>query len=143
MRSVEVERLFHHPIEKVWARYTDHVAWSDWAGVGPVRVVREGSPEPYGLGSVRAFAASPGLREEVTCFEPMRRQEYRITRGVLPITDHLGVVRFAPEGAGTRVTWRVTFRARVPGLGWALERGLSVLFRRMLSGLARDLDRRS
>jgi uncharacterized protein YndB with AHSA1/START domain len=142
VNQVETQRSFHHPIEKVWARYTDHVGWSDWAGVGAVRLEREGTPERNGKGSVRAFAASPGLREEVTCFEPPQRMEYRITRGALPITDHHGEVLFSPEGQGTRVTWRVSFRSRVPGLGWVLERALTVLFRRMLAGLARDLDKR-
>jgi uncharacterized protein YndB with AHSA1/START domain len=141
VRHVEAQRLFNHPIERVWARYTDHVAWSAWAGMGAVRVVREGAPEPCGLGSVRAFSGMPGLREEVTAFEPPHRQEYRVTRGAVPLADHRGEVLFAPEGDGTRVTWRVSFRSRIPGLGWPLERALTVLFRRMLAGLARDLDR--
>jgi hypothetical protein len=56
--------------------------------------------------------------------------------------DHLGEVRFSPEGSGTRVTWRASF-STLPGLGWVMERGLGVVFRRMLDGLARDLDRRA
>ncbi len=142
MRNVEVQRLFNHPIERVWARYTDHVGWSEWAGMGAVRLEREGAPERDGVGSVRAFAASPGLREEVTVFEPPRHMEYRVIRGAFPLADHHGDVRFEADGSGTRVIWRVSFRSRIPGLGWPVERALTVLFRRMLAGLARDLDRR-
>jgi uncharacterized protein YndB with AHSA1/START domain len=142
VRQVEAQRLFHHPIERVWARYTDHAGWSEWAGMGAVRLELTGSPERDGVGSVRAFAAMPGLREEVTLFEPPARMEYRIARGAWPLADHHGEVIFTPEGSETRVIWRVSFRSRLPGLGWPLERALTALFRRLLAGLARDLDRR-
>jgi len=108
---------------------------------------------------VRAFSAAPGLREEVVRFEPPSLMEYRVIQGPVPMDQHHGEVRFVPEesghdggdpllnapgpaGHGTRVTWRVSFRSRVPGLGWLLERGLTVMFGRMLGSLARDLDRR-
>jgi uncharacterized protein YndB with AHSA1/START domain len=142
MRRVEVDRLFPHPVQRVFLRYTDHAGWSDWAGLGRVRLTRLGSPEPNGVGAVRAFSTAPGLREEVTRFEPPSLMEYRVISGPIPLDDHHGEVRFTPEGSGTRVTWRVSFRSRIPGLGWPLERGLAVLFRRMLASLARDLDRR-
>lgn len=142
MNQVNVERVIAHPIEKVFARYADHAGWSDWAGLGPVRLVQEGSPDRNGVGAVRAFSAAAGLREEVQVFEPPRRQEYRVIQGGFPLTDHHGEVLFAPEGDGTRVTWRVSFRSRLPGTGWALERGLSALFAWMLKSLARDLDKR-
>jgi hypothetical protein len=150
MNRVEVDRYFPHPVDRVFWRYTDHVGWSDWAGLGPVRVIREGSPDRNGVGSVRAFAVAPGLREEVVRFEPPgqggnrgARTDYRVLRGPIPLDDHLGEVIFTPEGSGTRVTWRVTFRSRIPGLGWPIEKGLGVLFPRMLAALGRDLDRRA
>jgi len=143
VQRIEVERLIPHPIERVFRRYTDHAGWSEWAGLGIVRLVREGAPDRNGVGSVRAFALAPGLREEVIVFEPPRRQEYRVTRAAFPLTDHHGEVIFTPEGPGTLVTWRVTFRSKVPGLGWPVERGIAALFRWMLRRLARDLDRPS
>jgi uncharacterized protein YndB with AHSA1/START domain len=143
MRRIEVERLYPHPPERVFRRYVDHAGWSDWAGVGRVYLTREGSPDANGVGAVRAFASSPGLREEVTAFDPPSRMEYKIVQGPLPLRDHHGTVLFTPEGPGTKLTWRVTFDSAIPGLGWVVERGLGVMFRRMLEGLARDLDRRS
>jgi uncharacterized protein YndB with AHSA1/START domain len=140
MRHVEVERIFPHPVERVFRRYTDHAGWTDWAGLGRVRLTREGSPDRNGVGAVRAFSASPGLREEITLFEPPSRMEYRVTRGA-PLADHHGEVLFAPEGFGTRLTWRASFRSTIPGLGWPMERLITILFRRMLASLARDLDR--
>jgi uncharacterized protein YndB with AHSA1/START domain len=142
MRRIEVERVFPHPAERVFRRYVDHVGWRDWAGVGRVYLTRDGSPDVNGTGAVRAFTLSPGLREEVTAFEPPSRMEYKVVQGV-PLRHHHAEVIFTPEGSGTKLTWRVTFDAAIPGLGWVMERGLAVIFRRMLAGLARDLDRRS
>ncbi len=142
MRRVEVERFFPHPAERVFLRYTDHAGWTDWGGFGRVWVTREGFPDKNGVGSVRAFAAAPGLREEVVLFEPPSRTQYRIVAGPVPIADHLGEVTFAPEGSGTKVTWSVSFRPTIPGTGWIVERSLVMLFRRMLASLARDLDSR-
>jgi len=142
MRRIEVDRLFPHPVERVFRRYTDHAGWTDWAGLGRVYLTRDGSPDPNGVGAVRAFSSTPGLREEVVRFEPPSLMEYRVIQGPVPMRDHLGEVRFTPEGSGTRLTWRVSFRSGIPGLGWLLERGLTLLFRRMLASLARDLDAR-
>jgi uncharacterized protein YndB with AHSA1/START domain len=142
MHRVAVDRLFPHPIEAVFRRYTDHPGWTDWAGLGRVRLVRDGTPDRNGLGAVRAFSASPGLREEVTLFDPPHRMDYRIVQGAYPLTDHHGEVLFAPEGTGTRVTWSVTFRSKLPLLGWPIKGGLTLLFRKILGGLARDLDGR-
>lgn len=139
---VTVARFFDHPIEVVFRRYTDHAGWSEWAGMGTVRLVRGGSKERDGTGSVRAFSAAPGLREEVTRFEPPARMEYRVVKGAFPLTDHLGEVMFEPEGSGTRITWRVSFRSKVPVVGPVLRRGLELVFNRVLKLLARDLDGR-
>jgi uncharacterized protein YndB with AHSA1/START domain len=140
MAHVEVERFFPHPVERVFRRYTDHPGWSEWAGFGRVYLTREGSPEANGVGAVRAFASAPGLREEIVRYEAPSLLEYRVVQPTIPLRDHHGAVQFAPEGSGTRVTWRVTFRSAIPGLGWALERSLTLLFGRMLASLARDLD---
>jgi uncharacterized protein YndB with AHSA1/START domain len=139
---VQTERVFDHPIDEVFRRYTDHAGWSRWAGMGRVSLVREGSPDRNGVGAVRAFSTAPGLHEEVTRFEPPERMEYRIAKGGFPLGDHRGEVRFTPEGKGTRVNWQASFRSRIPGLGWALERGIELVFRKILAGLARDLDGR-
>lgn len=139
---VVVERVFDHARDRVFERYADHEGWSRWAGFGKVWLAREGTSDRNGVGSVRAFRITPGLREEVTRFEPPTRMEYRVVAGPVPITGHRGEVLFEPEGRGTRVRWRASFRPLLPGTGWALRRMVELTFRRMLSGLARDLESR-
>lgn len=143
MNHVEVTRELSHPRARVFARYTDHERWGEWTGLGRVRLVKDGAPERDGIGAIRAFAAAGPLREEVTGYEAPSRMTYRIAAGGFPITDHHGEVVFEETGAGTRVTWRVRFRSRLPGTGWLIERGLRRLFTTLLGRLARDLDRGS
>jgi uncharacterized protein YndB with AHSA1/START domain len=141
MQHVEVERIIAAPIETVWARYTDHVSWTRWSGMGKVRLEREGVPPPNGVGCVRVIAsAGVAVYEEVLTFEPPRRMTYRVVRGGIPIRDHLGEVDFAPHAGGTRVTWRCRFDSRVPGLGPFFRWLVTTLFRRALAGLAADLE---
>lgn len=143
MQHVEVSRSFPRPIEVVFRRYTDNARWGEWVGLGPVWLAAEGTDERNGVGCVRAFSLAPGLREQVIRFEPPHRMEYRVIAGAFPLADHHGEVVFEPDGAGTRVIWRVSFRSRIPLTGGLIRRGLTMLFNRILANLAADLARRA
>ncbi len=131
---------FRAPVDAVWARYTDHASWTRWAGLGPVRVARPGTPPPNGVGCVREFARTGNrLAEEVVEFDAPRLMAYRIVRGGGPIADHRGEVSFTPRDGGTLVVWRCRFRSRVPGLGPLIRFGITRVFAGALRGLERDL----
>jgi uncharacterized protein YndB with AHSA1/START domain len=140
MQHVEVKRVFDAPIERVWERYTDHVSWTQWAGLGKVRLDREGVPPPNGVGCVRVIA-SGGVKvyEEVLTFDPPRRMTYRVVRGGIPMRDHLGEVDLEAQGDRTLLTWRCRFDSRIPGLGGLFRALITRLFRNALEQLAKDL----
>jgi len=140
MQHVEVERTIAAPIEKVWSRYTDHVSWTEWAGMGKVHLEREGTPAPNGVGCVRVIS-SGGVKvfEEVLSFAAPQRMTYRVVRGGLPIRKHLGEVVFASQGNATKITWRCEFESRIPGLGLPFRLLITRLFRSALAGLAKQL----
>jgi uncharacterized protein YndB with AHSA1/START domain len=129
---VEVERVIGASPEVVFARYTDHAGWSDWAGAGKVSLAREGAPDRNGVGCVRSFDSALGLQEEVVEFDPPTHMAYRIVRGGFPIREHRGEVRFEKHPRGTRLVWSVEFRSRIPLTERALARFLSVVFRLFL-----------
>ena len=118
MNTVEVQRSFDASIDAVWDRYTDHLSWNEWARIGKVRLDRQGTLTPNGVGCVRAIS-SAGITvfEEILSFDRPRRMTYRLIKGGMPIKDHLGEVIFEPQGRGTLVTWRCQFNSRIPGLG--------------------------
>jgi len=137
VQRIEVRHFFHAPVQAVWDRYTDHAGWTDWAGLGTARLTREGVPAPNGVGCVRAFsrAGITAVHEEVTGFDPPRRMAYRIVKGGGPIKHHQGEVVFEPQADGTLLTWRVQFRAGIPGLGGILRATIEGMFRRALARL--------
>jgi len=141
VQQVEVQQFIGAPIETVWDRYTDHVSWTDWAGLGRVRLERQGVPAPNGVGCVREMSnLGVKLYEEVLTFDRPQRMTYRIVRGAMPIRDHQGEVVFEPRDGGTLVTWRCQFDSRIPGMGGAFRALLTRLFRNALQNLARRLE---
>lgn len=137
MHRIELHRRIDAPPDQVWALVAHHEGMKKWAAVREVIRRRPGSVDPDGEGAVRTIRAS-GLvvDERITVFKPNERLEYELVEGA-PVRDHAGEVVLAPDGAGTRVTWRVRFRARVPGTGWLLERMLRRGLSRSLDGLRR------
>jgi uncharacterized protein YndB with AHSA1/START domain len=139
--QIEVTQAIAAPPDKVFAIYTDHVGWQDWAGVKEVVLRQIGDPPPNGLGAIRVIRArGMAIEEEITAFEPPRRLGYRLVAGA-PVRDHAGEVRFEPDAAGTRVTWTVRFRPLVPGTGWLLRRVLERGLRDVLTALAENASR--
>jgi uncharacterized protein YndB with AHSA1/START domain len=139
--QIEVTQAIAAPPDKVFAIYTDHVGWQDWAGVKEVVLRQTGDPPPNGLGAIRVIRArGMAIEEEITAFEPPRRLGYRLVAGA-PVRDHAGEVRFEPDAAGTRVTWTVRFRPLVPGTGWLLRRVLERGLREVLTALAENASR--
>jgi uncharacterized protein YndB with AHSA1/START domain len=138
MQRVEVTRRFAAPPQAVWDVYTDHAGWQEWAGVGSSRLSREGEPERNGVGAVRALGPGPlAAYEEVLEFEPPKRMTYRVLRGGIPMRNHLGEVRFEPDGEGTRVVWTCRFESRLPLMGGIFQRIVTRVFRQALDGLAK------
>lgn len=139
MEQVEVEGVIPAPVQSVWDRYTDHARWSEWAGLGPSRLLRAAEGDPNGVGAVRALG--PGrfaAVEEVLEFEPPRRMVYALRRGPLPMKNHRGEVLFEDRGGETHVVWRCGFESRIPGVGWLLRLAVTRVFRGALAGLARE-----
>ena len=140
MQRVEVQQLIAAPVQRVWDQYTDHVSWTEWAGLGRVRLECQGVPAPNGVGCVRQITnMGVSVYEEVLSFDAPRRMTYRVVRGAMPITNHLGEVVFEPRDGGTLVTWRCQFDSRVPGLGGVFRAFIARLFRNGLRSLARRL----
>ncbi len=139
MQRVEVRRRIDGSPQDVWDVYTDHVAWGDWGGLGPVRLERQGEPPPGGTGCVRVVGHAPlAAVEEILSFEPPKRMTYRIVRGGLPMRDHFGEVELEPDGEGTRITWRCRFESRIPGLGGLMRFAVERVFGRVLDGMVRE-----
>ncbi len=138
---MQIEVSAHIPAspQAVFARYTDHERWVDWAGVKEVVLRQQGTPPPNGLGAIRVIRqAGMAIEEEITAFDPPKRMAYRLVAGA-PVRDHSGEVLFDADGAGTRVTWKVRCRPLIPGTGWLIRRALESGLRDVLARLAKSI----
>jgi hypothetical protein len=127
----------------VFALLADGSTWPDWSPIGSFELVTpgdvtpgDGSPE--GVGAIRIFHTGRiHSRERVVTAEPDETFSYELVSG-LGVRDYRAVVTLRPSegGNGTRITWRSTFRAKVPGTGWLYRRQLGEFIGRTVNGLA-------
>ncbi len=137
MEEFELSARIQAPPEKVWAVYSDHVGYEEWAGVKGVVLRQQGEPAPNGLGAIRVIRANGiAIEEEVTAFEPPKRFGYRMVSGV-PVKDYVAEVLFEEADGGTQIRWRVRFAARIPGTGWLMKRVIKSSLSQMLERLTR------
>ena len=108
MTKILMQQHFNAAPNRVFALLTDHVGFGRALGED-IRLERQGVPAPNGLGAVRAIhARGLTIREEVVGWEPDRAMDYTVTSGA-PFQSHLGKIRLVPEGAGTRVEYRIRY----------------------------------
>jgi hypothetical protein len=111
------------PIGVVFERVSDHDDVAHWPGVSGARLIKEGTPR-NGVGAVREVRhVFFSIYEEVVAFEPPRRFEYSIIKG-MPIT-HRGTFSLSEKEGVVELVWEIRISSRVPLLAKFLELALS------------------
>lgn len=120
----------------VYALLADGATWPQWSPIGSFELLEPGAGTPEGLGAVRLFTTGRHKsRERVVTCEPGRAFAYELEAG-LPLRGYRAVITLQPAGGGTSITWRSTFRAKVPGTGGIYRRELGKFIRQTVDGLA-------
>ncbi len=129
------------PPDLTWQLISDHEAMSEWAGIGPVRRIRDGDTGPNGRGALRVLNIGGRIVEQVTADNPPDSYRYRIIKGS-PFVCHQGELLLRPHGDGTALTWKIRFRPKIPGTGRLTAAGFSRALNRMMTGrLRRHVER--
>ncbi len=130
-----IEQTVHvaAPPNVTWQVIADHEAMSEWAGIGPVRRILDGAPEPNGRGAQRVLNIGGKIIEQVIADNPPSSYRYRIIKGS-PFVCHQGELLLRPHGDGTAVTWKIRFRPRIPFTGRLIAAGFSRALNRMMTG---------
>jgi hypothetical protein len=130
-----VEARTAAPVSTVWPLISEAARWKDWSFMTRTYLLRDGSPEPDGVGALRRFAVGPvGSCEEVVEFEPPTHLGYVARKG-LPARSYRGDIVLRAEGGGTAITWTASLEPLVPGTGavvLAYTHGCARLFVREL-----------
>lgn len=120
----------------VYALLADGASWPSWSPIDAFELEREGAHEPEGVGAVRLFChGRVEGRDTITELVLDRRLGYTHVSS-LPVKDYRATVELEPDGAGTRIRWRASFRPRFPGPGPLLRVALGRFLRRCAEGLA-------
>lgn len=113
-RYTDVRRVAADP-QAVWNILSNHERMSEWTPSRKVVLENPGSPDPNGVGAIRALHAfGPVIRERITWFEPPRILRYSLVSG-LPFRDYTGQITVEPAEAGSVISTAITFRTIVPG----------------------------
>lgn len=128
------------PRQVVWPLLASAERWKDWSFLTRSFLVRQGQPEPDGVGALRRFAVGPfGSVEEVVAFEPPRHLGYIGRRG-LPVRSYRADV-VLDDGSGTLISWRGSLTPLVPGTGALVLAGTRAAVARFLPQLIRFADK--
>jgi len=124
----------------LWPLLASAERWKDWSFLTRSFLLRQGQPEPDGVGALRRFAVGPfGSVEEVVAFEPPRHLGYVGRRG-LPVRSYRADVVLDEDGSGTRLTWQGSLTPLVPGTGPLVLAGTRAAVARFLPQLIRFAD---
>ncbi len=120
----------------VYALLTDGASWPDWSPIDSFELEKEGADESEGVGAVRVFRDGR-IEGRDTIVELVADRRFGYTHvSPLPIKDYRAVVDLEPDGSGTRIRWRASFKATVPGTGPVLRLAVGRFLRQCAEGLA-------
>jgi hypothetical protein len=136
VQRIEVRAHSAAPPDAIFALLKDPATWPAWSAMDAAELDTPGKDDPLGVGSIRAHTRGRvrGL-DQIVELVPGRRFSYVHVRG-LPLRDYRGDVDLTPARGGTDITWRASFRPRVPGTGWIWRLGVRRMLRQMVTGLA-------
>jgi Polyketide cyclase / dehydrase and lipid transport len=123
---------------------TDHRGMAAITALRYPRLEREGSPEPNGVGAVRALGAvGPPFREEVTEFERPHRFSYRALSGVPTASEHGGTIDLTEQGGQTLLRWRVNSSTKLPLPDAVWVALVRPVIKQLLNGVVKESERRT
>lgn len=129
--------------ETVFAFLADGTTWPTWTPIDSFTLERPGRDGGESLGAIRVFRTGRiKSREEIVELIPGRRLGYILLSG-LPLKGYRANVDLIPENGGTTISWRSTFRPKVPGTGWIYHRALTKFIQRCADGLAEHAARKA
>lgn len=127
---------------QIWPLIADTTTWSDWGNWSSAELLREGTPAPGGVHSVKKLKTFPVTTvEEVTVFEPERRLGYELRKG-LPLKGYRAEVTLTPVDGGTEIRWHSEFEPKIPGTGRIYQRTMSSFMADAVKRLAAAAEKR-
>jgi uncharacterized protein YndB with AHSA1/START domain len=140
-QTVEVTAVAAAPPAAIFEQIADPATWPRWSHFESGELERPGTTTPFGVGAIRRMKAGRTTgREEVVAYDEPNRFAYALLSG-LPLRDYRGEVTLVPVDGGTRITWRSTFRPKLPLTGRIWHRGIAKFLGQIVDALVADAAR--
>jgi hypothetical protein len=139
MQRVHVTQEFPQPVDELFAYMSEQENLEPLFGA-KIRRLSDGTDGTRnGAGASRELRVGPlpGFVETNVEVIPHELIRYRITRGGV-LKNHEGVMRFSPNGTGSRLDYTIDFEGKAPGIGPLVK---AVLTRNIRAGLRRHAQR--
>jgi uncharacterized protein YndB with AHSA1/START domain len=141
MQRVHVVQDFPQPVEELFDYLSEQENLEPLFGAKVKRLTDGTDGTRNGAGASRELRVgpTPGFVETNIEVIPNELVRYRITKGGM-LKNHEGVMRFSPQGDGSRLDYRIEFDGKAPGIGPLVKR---MLTRNISAGLRKFAERRS
>jgi hypothetical protein len=118
MQRVHVVQHFPQPVDELFAHLSEQENLEPLFGAKIKRLSDGSDGTRNGAGASRELKVGPlpGFVETNLEVIPNELIRYRITRGGI-LKDHEGVMRFSPNGTGSRLDYTIDFDGKAPGVG--------------------------
>ncbi len=139
MQRVHVTQDFPQPVHELFAYLSEHENLGPLFGAKIKRLSDGTDGTRNGAGASRELRIGPlpGFVETNTEVIPDQLIRYRITKGGV-LRNHEGVMRFSPNGDGSRLDYTIDFDGKAPGIGPLVK---SVLTRNISTALRKFAQR--
>jgi hypothetical protein len=135
MNRVHVIENFPQPVDELFAYLSEQENLGPLFGANVRRLTDGDDGTRNGVGASRELRVGPlpGFVETNVEVVPDELIRYRITKGGV-LKNHEGVMRFSPEGTGSRLDYTVDFDGKLPGIGTVVQ---AILARSITNALRR------
>jgi uncharacterized protein YndB with AHSA1/START domain len=118
VQRVHVIQYFPQPVEELFAYLSEQENLEPLFGCKIKRLSDGSDGTRNGAGASRELKVGPlpGFVETNIEVVPNELVRYRITQGGV-LKNHEGVMRFSPNGSGSRLEYTIDFDGKAPGVG--------------------------
>ena len=125
-QKVHVVQEFDVPVQTLFATLSEHENLNKIFAPMNVTRIQDGKDARNGVGSARkmSLGIAPPFVETTLVYRENELIEYSITKGIAPIKDHYGVMKFTDLGNRSRLDYTIEFKGRLPLIGPVVKFGL-------------------
>lgn len=125
-QKIHVVQEFDVPVQTLFRTLSEHENLSKIFAPMQITRIQDGKDARNGVGSARRMSLplAPSFVETNLVYRENELIEYAITKGIAPIKNHYGVMKFTDLGNRSRLDYSIEFKGRLPFIGTVIKFGL-------------------